>query len=66
MLHRKGLSQQRIAKNLGINRNTVKKYLENPELPGEQRKIRKWKSILDPYRDNIKAWLEEDVSYTAT
>lgn len=66
MLHRKGLSQRKIAGKLGISRNTVKKYLENPELPGEQRKIRKRKSLLDPYRDNIKAWLEEDMDYTAT
>jgi len=66
MLHRKGQSQRKIARKLGMSRNTVKKYLENPELPGEQRKIRKRKSLLDPYRDNIKAWLEEDMDYTAT
>ena len=66
MLHRRGLSQRKIARKLGISRNTVKKYLENPELPGEQRKIRKRKSLLDPYRDNIKAWLEDDMDYTAT
>jgi transposase len=65
MLHRKGLSQRKIARRLGISRNTVKKYLENPELPGNQRGIRKRKSLLDPYKDNIKAWLEEDMDYTA-
>jgi len=46
-----------IARKLGISRNTVKKFLDKPELPGEQRKIKKRKSLLDAYRDNIKAWL---------
>ena len=31
-LHRKGLKQRAIARKLGISRNTVKKYIENPEL----------------------------------
>jgi len=66
MLRRKGLSQRKIARKLGISRNTVKKYPDNPELAGEHRRIRKRKSLLDPYRDNIKAWLEEDMDYTAT
>ena len=66
MLHRKGLSQRRIARRLGISRNTVRKYLENPQLPGNQRGIRKRTSLLDPYGDTIKAWLEEDMDYTAT
>jgi transposase len=44
----------------------VKKYLEDLELAGEHRRTRKRKSLLDPYKDNIKAWLEEDMDYTAT
>jgi len=66
MLKRKGMSQRRIAKKLGLSRNTVKKYLENPEFPGIRGGIRKRKSLLDPYRDTIKVWLEEDMDYTAT
>ena len=66
ILHRKGLSQRKIAKKLGISRNTVKKYLENPEFPESRKGGRKRKSLLDPYRDNIKAWLEEDMYYKAT
>ena len=31
-LHRKGLKQRAIARKLGISRNTVKKYIEDPEL----------------------------------
>jgi len=65
MLSRKGLSQRKIAKKLGLSRNTVKKYLENPELSETRGRIRKRKSLLDPYGDNIKAWIEEDMDYTA-
>lgn len=65
-LHRKGLKQRAIARKLGVSRNTVKKYIENPELAFEPPKSRKRKSQLDPYTDNIKAWIEEDSEYTAT
>jgi transposase len=65
MLSRKGLSQRKIARKLGISRNTVKKYLENPELSEARGRIRERKSLLDPYGDNIQAWLEEDMDYTA-
>lgn len=65
-LHRSGLSQRAIARKLGISRNTVKKYIDRPESgftgPGKPRR----KSILDPYHDMIKAWLEEDGYYTGT
>jgi transposase len=66
MLKRKGMSQRKIAKKLGLSRNTVKKYLANPEFPGIRGGIKKRKSLLDPYRDTIKTWLEEDLDYTAT
>jgi transposase len=66
MLSRKGMSRRKIAKKLGLSRNTVKKYLENPEFPEIRGRIKKRKSLLDPYRDNIKTWLEEDLDYTAT
>jgi transposase len=65
MLSRRGMSQRKIAKRLGLSRNTVKKYLENPEFSGRRGVARKRESLLDPYRDNIKTWLEEDPDYTA-
>jgi transposase len=65
MLHRKGISQRKIARKLGISRNTVKKYIENPEFPESRWRPRKRKSLLDPYRDTINTWLEEDLDYTA-
>jgi transposase len=66
MLSRKGMSQRKIAKKLGVSRNTVKKYLDNPEFPQSGGRVRKRKSLLDPYMDNIEAWLKEDLDYTAT
>lgn len=65
LLKRKGMSQRKIAKKLGLSRNTVKKYLENPELSVSRGGIRKRGSLLDPYGGNIKAWLDEDEDYTA-
>lgn len=65
-LHRKGLKQRAIARNLGISRNTVKKYIDNPELAFESQGFRKRISRLDPYKDNIVAWLEDDMDYSAT
>jgi transposase len=65
ILKRKGLSQRKIANKLGISRNTVKKYFDNPDImENNPRKPRK--SILDKYIGNVKAWLEEDNEYAAT
>jgi transposase len=65
-MHRRGLKQRAIARKLGISRNTVKKYIENPHQALESRRGRKRKSQLDPYIGNIKAWIEEDGGYRAT
>jgi len=65
LLQRKGLSQRKIAKKLGISRNTVKKYIENQGY-AEERKYQQRKSLLDPFNGNIAFWLNEDLEYTAT
>jgi len=65
-LHRRGLKQRAIARKLGISRNTVKKYIDNPELAFEPVQGRKRRSQLDAYQDNIKAWIEEDSDYRAS
>jgi len=66
LMHRRGLSQRQIARKLGVSRNTVKKYMENPELPGSGHKLVRRKSLLDPYHDNITSWLDEDIDYSGT
>ncbi|WP_073379637.1 IS21 family transposase [Desulfofustis glycolicus] len=63
-LQRQGFSQRDIAKKLGIHRNTVKKYLENPAVPAYHKSIKR-ASILDPYRQLIDDYLAED-DYKAT
>ncbi len=65
-LHRKGLTQREIARKLGISRNTVKKYIEEPQLAFEPIRRTPRPSMLDPFEDNIKAWIEEDFSYKGT
>jgi transposase len=65
-LHRKGVSQRRIARKLGISRNTVKKYIDHPESVFRPVAVRKRKNRLDLFKDNIIAWLDEDGEYTAT
>lgn len=39
-MHRNGYSLRKIAKALGIHRNTVKGYLENPSFPEYQKEKR--------------------------
>lgn len=62
-LHRHGFSNREIAKRLGISRNTVKTYLNNPTAP--RYKSQKRKSLLEPYKRMIQDWLTDD-DYKAT
>lgn len=66
LLHRKGLTQRRIARKLGISRNTVKKYIEDPEFAEGKHKRSKRSSMLDPFNGNIVSWLDEDCEYSGT
>lgn len=63
-MHRNGFSVRKIAKTLGIHRNTVKGYLENPSFP-EYEKEKREVSILDPYTQTIQDYLNQD-DYQAT
>jgi transposase len=65
-LKRQGLSQRQIAHRLGISRPTVKKYLEDPEAVSRGRKPCERASKLDPYKEIIRVWLQEDLDYRAT
>lgn len=65
-LYRSGLTQREISRKLGVSRNTVKKYIENPESCLKNQDTEQRKSILDPYQGTIKAWLDEDEYYKAT
>ena len=60
-LRRKGFSISKIAKKMGVSRNTVYKYLEmNPMEVSEWMAATKVRSKkLDPFRDIILVWLRE-------
>jgi IS30 family transposase len=59
-LLRRGYSQRQIAQNLGIHRNTVKHHLKREAFP-EYRKKKRSESILDPYRQTIRDYLDTRV-----
>ncbi len=63
-LYKQGISMLAIARKLGIDRRTVKKHLFADEFPKYTKKERK-ASKLDPYKDMINKFLEED-NYKST
>lgn len=65
-LYKSGLTQRDIVRKLGISRNTVKKYIENPESCLKDKEPHQREGILDTYHGTIKAWLDEDEYYKAT
>ena len=65
MLKRKGLSNRHIARRLGIDPRTVKKYATDPEKVFKDRSTVVRKSKLTPFYENVKAWLDQDIGYTA-
>ncbi|MBO0795741.1 MAG: transposase, partial [Ktedonobacteraceae bacterium] len=62
-LYTQGKSIQDIAIELGIARNTVRKYLRHPELCAMPRPRPNRRSKLDPFKDQAKQWIEEDHCY---
>ena len=63
-LRNDGWSQRRIARQLRVNRKTVIRYLQNPEMNTPKRSPRL--SKLDPYQDLIDQFLEQDPQVHAT
>jgi transposase len=60
------LSYREIGRRVGCDPRTAKKYSEHPELVGKRRESPPRPSVLDPYRDQIAAYLIEDVDYRAS
>lgn len=58
-----GKSIQEIAIQLRIARNTVRKYLRHPELCAMPHPRPNRRSKLDPFKEQIKKWVEEDHCY---
>jgi transposase len=66
LLHRQGLSASQIARRLGIDRRTVRNYIEHPEKINQPRKATPRPSKVDAFRAQIAAYLEEDPEYRAS
>ncbi len=58
-----GKSIQDIAIELGIARNTVRKYLRHPQLVAMPRPRPNRRSKLDPFKDQVRRWISEDHCY---
>lgn len=57
-LHHLGWSQRKIARTLGVDRDTVKSYVNDPQRKFNRTVARNLK--LDPFRQLIQKWIEED------
>src|SRR6266852_9510257 len=56
-------SIQDIAITLGLARNTVRKYLRHPELSSMPHPRPHRRSKLDPFKEQIRKWMQEDHCY---
>ena len=65
-LHKQGHSCSEIARRLGIDRRTVQKYIDHPECINQLRKVAPRASKVDPFREQIACYLEEDPEYRAS
>ena len=54
VMHRQGMSIRAISRELGVGRNTVRKYLRSKEVPAAQERSAK-PTKLDGYRDYLEA-----------
>jgi transposase len=63
---RQGLSQRAIARKVGCDRRTVKRYLDQPERINQPRQQTPRPTKLDPYRERLNDYLDEDEHYRAT
>ena len=65
-LHKQGFSCSHIARKIGIDRRTVREYLDHPEKINQPRKVAPKQSKVDPFREQIALLLTEDPDYRAT
>lgn len=59
-LSQNGLSAAKIAETLSVDEKTVRKYLSETDFSPRPPEKRVFPSKLDPYKEQIERWLEED------
>lgn len=55
-----GKSQRQVAKETGHSRNTIRKMVENSDLPKYQQRQERKRPVLGPYKALLERWVEED------
>jgi len=61
-LHSQGWSQRRIARNLGVHRLTVSRYIETSKCTISQTGKAGRRSDCEPYRESIQSWVNQGLS----
>jgi transposase len=57
---REKLSIREIARRTNLSRNTVRQWLKSPEMSEPKYPERRVVSVVDPYVDQLRSWLETD------
>lgn len=63
ILHKRGMSIRSIASQLGVSRNTVRKYLRSQPVQPAYTPRPPAASLLDPYRDYIRKRIADSLPY---
>lgn len=62
-MHARGCSQREIARDLGISRNTVARYVGKGDFsPAPPTTVERGRPAIDPYADTVSRWLESDAA----
>jgi transposase len=61
MHFRDGMSLREVARRTGLSRNTVRAWLRQSDVVEPKYPVRAVRSVVDPYRDQLEAWLRSDL-----
>src|SRR5210317_1668789 len=61
MHFRDGMSLREVARRTGLSRNTVRAWLRQPEVSELKFSARVVRSVVDPYREQLEAWLNAEL-----
>ena len=61
MHFRDGMSLREVSRRTGLSRNTVRAWLRQTEVTEPKYPARVVRSIVDPYKEQLEAWLNADL-----